>query len=94
MAKLEALSWRRRSAALATTARPPEKATFRTTRDELLAAAAGLRIETAGLDTEALRAKVRQVGEALWLEENREAIEEWNAWVRENGIPHSDLTGS
>ncbi len=30
---------------------------------------------------------VRKEKERRWKEENREAIEGWNQWVRENGLP-------
>ncbi len=30
---------------------------------------------------------VRKEKERLWREENREALESWNAWVEENGLP-------
>ncbi len=65
--------------------------TRRMSRDDLLRAAEYFEIDATGLDLEALRTRVKQVGEARFIEENREAIEEFNAWVRTNGIPHSDL---
>ena len=79
---------------MATTAgsfEPYAKATRRMSHAELLEAAAYFGVDAAGLDTEALRANVKRIAEARWLDENREAIEEFNAWVRKNGIPHSDL---
>jgi antitoxin CcdA len=33
---------------------------------------------------------VRQEKERLWKEENRGALESWNRWVEENGIPLSE----
>jgi len=35
-----------------------------------------------GLDAALKAERVRR-----WLEENREAIEAWNLWVKENGLP-------
>ena len=32
-------------------------------------------------------AEIREAVRAAWLEENRDAIESWNAWVEENGLP-------
>jgi antitoxin CcdA len=72
---------------MATTARSPEKATFRMTREELIEAAGYFGIDPSGLGTEALRTKVKQVGEAQWFEENRAAIEGWNRWVEKHGSP-------
>jgi antitoxin CcdA len=31
--------------------------------------------------------EVRQAVREAWVEENREAIEGWNAWIEKNGIP-------
>lgn len=30
---------------------------------------------------------VKEARAALWLEENREAIDAWNGWVEANGLP-------
>lgn len=65
--------------------------TRRMTPEQVLEAAAYFGIDVAGLDIEQLRARVKEVGTARWKEENRQAIEEWNVWIRENGIPHADL---
>ncbi len=35
----------------------------------------------------ALRAAAKAERERRWQEENRGAIEEWNAWVAEHGLP-------
>lgn len=32
-----------------------------------------------------LRAKVKEIKEAQWIEENRDAMLAWNEWVRKNG---------
>ena len=70
---------------------PFAKSTRRMTREELLEAAAYFGVDPTGLDVETLRARVREVGTVRWKADNREAIEEWNIWIRENGIPHADL---
>ncbi|HZG09173.1 MAG TPA: type II toxin-antitoxin system CcdA family antitoxin [Allosphingosinicella sp.] len=31
--------------------------------------------------------EIRQAVREAWLEENREAIESWNAWTEKNGLP-------
>jgi len=65
--------------------------TRRMTHDDLLRAADYWGVDAAGIDLEALRARVKQVAEARWLEENRAAIEEWNLWYEKNGHPLADL---
>jgi len=65
--------------------------TRRMTHDDLLRAADYWGVETSGLSTEALRARVKQVAETRWRDENRVAIDEFNAWVLEHGIPHADM---
>lgn len=37
-----------------------------------------------------LEAQVRQSLREAWLEENLPALEAWNEWVRENGIPYAE----
>lgn len=34
-----------------------------------------------------LAAAVKEAREAEWLEQNREALEQWNEWVEKNGLP-------
>lgn len=65
--------------------------TRRMTREDLLRAADYWGVEAGGLSTEALRVRVKQVAEARWQDENRVAIDEFNTWVLEHGIPHADL---
>lgn len=50
---------------------------------KLLDEAVRLKVEIAGRSEEQLRKSVREA----WVEENREAIESWNAWVERNGLP-------
>lgn len=49
----------------------------------LLDEAQRLRVDVAGRSEEELRAAVREA----WIEENQAAIESWNAWVDEHGLP-------
>jgi post-segregation antitoxin (ccd killing protein) len=65
--------------------------TRRMTRDDLLRAADYWDVDAAGLDLEGLRVRVKQVAEARWRDENRVAIDEFNGWVLEHGIPHADM---
>lgn len=39
----------------------------------------------------ALETEHRRLRTERWREENRDAIEGWNRWVDENGIPFADL---
>jgi antitoxin CcdA len=50
---------------------------------KLLDEARRLKVEIAGRSEDQLRRAVREA----WIEENREAIESWNAWVEKNGLP-------
>ena len=50
---------------------------------KLLDEANRLKVEIAGRSEDQLRQAVREA----WIEENREAIEGWNAWVEKNGLP-------
>ncbi|RZF65610.1 post-segregation antitoxin CcdA [Sphingomonas populi] len=40
---------------------------------------------------EAIAAAVKTERERRWKEENRAAIEGWNVWLEENGLPYADL---
>lgn len=61
--------------------------TRRMTREDLLRAAAYWDVDPAGLALEALRARVKQLAEARWQEENRTAIDAWAAWEEKHGAP-------
>ena len=50
---------------------------------KLLDEANRLKVEIAGRSESQVRRAVREA----WIEENREAIEGWNAWVEKNGLP-------
>lgn len=89
----ESIIWGAKEFPMATTAKLPEKSTLRMSRDELLEAAACLDLDVSGLDIEALRGKVKQVGEARWIEENRAAMEAWNRWDEKHGSPLDKYRG-
>ena len=63
----------------ATAPKPEDSAVPRKLVDE----ARRLKIDIAGRTEEQVRSAIRKA----WNEENREAIEAWNAWVEKNGIP-------
>ena len=50
---------------------------------KLLNEALRLNVPIAGCSEEQVRRAVREA----WIEENREAMESWNAWVEKNGLP-------
>jgi len=54
---------------------------------DLLAEAKALNVNVSRAAETGIAEAVRKEKERLWKEENREAIEGWNAWVRENGLP-------
>lgn len=65
--------------------------TRRMTSEDLTRAAIALGIDVAGYEIEALRAEVKRVGRARWLDENRAAIDGWSAWYEKNGHPLADF---
>jgi antitoxin CcdA len=50
---------------------------------KLLDEALRLNVAVAGRTEEQVRRAVREA----WIDENREAIESWNAWTAKNGLP-------
>lgn len=56
----------------------------------LLAAAKKLQINLSATFEKALEAEVRERRRENWLEDNREALEAYNAHVRENGLWNDD----
>lgn len=65
--------------------RPPRAPVNVTVDRELLAEARALGIPISGTLEEALQARVLAVRQARWLEENREAIAEYNERVKREG---------
>jgi antitoxin CcdA len=51
------------------------------------AEARALGLDAAAIAAKALREAVSAEKSRRWLEENREAIEAWNRWTEENGLP-------
>jgi antitoxin CcdA len=49
--------------------------------------AKALDINVSRVCEDALREHIRAEKGARWLEENKVAIENWNSWVAENGLP-------
>ena len=53
----------------------------------MVAEAKDLELNAPRIAEDAITEAVRAEKNRRWKEENREALETWNAWVRENGLP-------
>lgn len=60
-------------------------------REDLVAAAKELGVNASQAAEQGLAAAVRTAREQAWLKENAEAIEYWNKWIEENGLPLKPL---
>jgi antitoxin CcdA len=65
----------------------PRRATNVSLDAELIDTARALGINVSRACERGLKREVAEATRAQWLEENREAIEGWNAYVREHGLP-------
>ena len=65
----------------------PKKATNVSLSAELVDEAKRLDINVSEACQSGLAAEVKKAREAAWKEENRAAIEWWNDYIRENGLP-------
>ncbi|MBE0691787.1 MAG: type II toxin-antitoxin system CcdA family antitoxin [Aquamicrobium sp.] len=54
---------------------------------DLLSEAKALSVNISRAAEAGIAEAVRKEKERLWRQENREALESWNAWVEENGLP-------
>lgn len=54
---------------------------------DLLSEAKALSVNISRAAEAGIAAAVKAEKERLWKEENREALESWNVWVEENGLP-------
>src|SRR3546814_7249049 len=71
----------------------PSKSSLKKPTNVSLSAALVEEAKTLGINVSeacqtGLAAEVRKAREATWKEENRAAIESWNAHIRENGLPY------
>ncbi len=64
-----------------------KKATNLSLSEKLLEEAKSLNINLSNAAEQGLREAVSKAKSEQWKEENRESIEQFNAWVEENGIP-------
>lgn len=72
---------------------PPRKPVNLSLNAELVAEAKALELNVSRLAEEGIAAAVREEKIRRWKEENREAMESWNEWVRENGLPFAEYRG-
>ncbi len=72
---------------LTRTPKPLRKATNLSLDQQLIAEAKELGLNVSRIAEEAIADAVRAEKNRRWKEENRAALESWNEWVRENGLP-------
>ena len=72
---------------LTKTPKPQRKATNLSLDQRVVAEAKELGLNVSRIAEEAISDAVRAERNRRWKEENREALESWNDWVRENGLP-------
>ena len=65
----------------------PRRATNISIRADLIEEAKKLNVNISKACEQGLEQQVRQSLREAWIEENREAMESWNKWVEENGLP-------
>ena len=72
---------------------PPRKAVNLSIDAALLAEAKALKVNVSRAAEAGIAEAVRKEKERRWKEENREAIEGWNRYFEENGLPFSEYRG-
>ena len=72
-------------------ASPPRRRTNVSLDGDFVAEAKALGINISQACERGLVETVREARAAAWLEENREAIQGWNRYVAEHGLPLEDL---
>lgn len=71
--------------------RAAKRATNVSLSEDLVAEAKALGINVSQACQSGLAAEVKKAREAAWKEENRGAIESYNAYVREHGMPFDEF---
>ncbi len=89
--------WQAAGGAMAPDIRRPRKSRKKavnvTVDAELLARARAVDINLSGVVEQALADAVREAGRARWLEQNREALADYNRYVERHGVFADDLRG-
>ena len=75
------------------TPKPQRKATNLSIDQNLIAEAKALDLNVSRMAEEGIAQAVRDRKAQLWLEENREAIEENNRYFEEHGLPFAEYRG-
>ena len=78
---------------LTKTPKPQRKATNLSIDQNLIAEAKALDLNVSRMAEEGIAQAVRDRKAQLWLEENREAIEENNRYFEEHGLPLAEYRG-
>ncbi len=73
------------------TSKPRKKAVNVSIRAELVAEAKAFGTNVSAVLERALESEHRARRREKWQRDNRKAIEGWNRWVEENGIPFDEL---
>jgi len=68
----------------------PRRATNISIRSDLIEEARKLNINISKACERGLEEQVKKSMREAWLEENRAALDSWNKWVEENGLPLAD----
>ncbi len=68
----------------------PKRATNVSLRPDLIDEAKKLGINVSEACEQGLANEVARSRREAWLQENLPALEAWNAWMRENGIPYAE----
>lgn len=68
----------------------PKRATNVSLRSDLIDEAKRLGINVSEACERGLTEEVARSRREAWLEENLPALEAWNEWIRENGIPYAE----
>jgi antitoxin CcdA len=69
---------------------PSKRATNVSLRTDLIDEAKQLGINISEACEQGLEKEVAKTRRQAWLEENLPALEAWNEWIRENGIPYAE----
>lgn len=60
-------------------------------REDLADEAKAFGTNMSALLESALEDRHREIRQQKWRDENRKAIESWNRWIEENGVPFEEL---
>jgi antitoxin CcdA len=70
---------------------PPKRPTNVSLRVDMVAEAKRLGVNVSQACETGLLDQVRNAQKEEWQRENKEAIESWNKWIAENGMPYDEF---